>query len=50
MLRIIMGCVGCGVEPVATYILALRSFSWEVFAAITGLTGTIIGIFVLRRA
>jgi len=45
-----MGYVGYGVEPVAAYILALRSFSWEVFADITGLTGTIIGVFVSRRA
>lgn len=50
MLRIIMSCVGYDVEPVTRYILALRSFNWEVFAAITGLTGTIIGIFVSRRA
>lgn len=50
MLRIIMGCVGYGVEPVTRYILALHTFNWQVFAAITCLTGTIIGIFESRRA
>ena len=50
MMRIIMGYVGCGVEPVAIYILALHAFNWEVFATITGLTGTIICVFVSRRA
>jgi hypothetical protein len=45
-----MGCVGYGVEPVTRYILALYTFNWQVFAAITCLTGMIIGIFESRRA
>ena len=34
----------------ALHILVLRSFNWEVFAAITGLIGTITGVFVSKRA
>ena len=34
----------------ALHILILRSFNWEVFAAITGLIGTITGVFVSKRA
>ena len=34
----------------ALHILVLRSFNWEVFAAITGLIGTITGVFVSKKA
>lgn len=34
----------------ALHILVLRAFNWEVFAAITGLIGTITGVFVSKRA
>ena len=33
----------------ATYILVLRSFSSEIFAAITGLIGTIVGVLLTSR-
>jgi hypothetical protein len=32
------------------HIIMLRSFNWEVFAAVTGLIGTITGAFVSKRA
>jgi len=31
------------------HIIMLRSFNWEVFATITGLIGTITGVFVSKR-
>jgi len=34
----------------AVHILILRSFNWEVFAAITGLIGTMTSVFVSKRA
>ena len=34
----------------ALHILVLHSFNWEVFAAITGLIGTITGVFASKRA
>ena len=34
----------------ALHIIVLRSFNWEVFAAITGLIGTITGVFASKRA
>jgi len=33
----------------ATYILVLHSFSNEIFAAITGLMGTVLGIFIGQK-
>jgi len=33
----------------ATYILVLRSFNSEIFAAITGLIGTISGILIAQK-
>lgn len=33
----------------ATYILVLRSFSSEIFSAITGLIGTIIGVLLTSK-
>ena len=33
----------------ALHILVLRSFNWEVFAAITTLIGTITGVFVSKK-
>lgn len=33
----------------ATYILALRSFSNEIFSAITGLIGTIVGVLLTSK-
>jgi len=33
----------------ATYILVLRSFSTEIFSAITGLIGTIIGVLLTSK-
>jgi hypothetical protein len=31
------------------HIVVLRSFNWEVFAAISGLIGTITGVFVSKK-
>jgi hypothetical protein len=33
----------------AMYIIVLRSFSSEIFSAITGLIGTIVGVFVTSK-
>ena len=33
----------------ATYILVLRSFSSEIFSAITGLIGTIVGVLLTSK-
>ena len=33
----------------ATYILVLRSFSSEIFSVITGLIGTIVGVFLTSK-
>lgn len=33
----------------AMYIIVLRSFSSEIFSAITGLVGTIVGVFVTSK-
>jgi len=33
----------------ATYILVLRNFSNEIFSAITGLVGTVLGIFLGQK-
>lgn len=34
----------------ATHMLVLRNFSNEIFAAITGLVGTVLGIFLGQKA
>lgn len=34
----------------ALHIIILRGFNWEVFTAITGLIGTVSGIFISQKA
>ena len=50
LVKFAIGITLCLTGLEVTYIIVLHSWSSEVFAAITGLSGTVIGVFVGQKA